>query len=285
METKILVNRKPFDGKRPITLDDKVILELIVKDRNKIIFTVDAKKNIQVLEPITYHPNGSLYQVEVETRLGYDNNKPFIITHYPKNQIRIMKRHMNQLIMEEISIISQYGKLFIVEQETRNEEIARDGMEIVVPELRWSSLDKILTKDTKKEGDHKLRIEPWLLRVTHKVPRKKDLSIPSIPYLGEKQGLVLWYNYGSGAGCIITRFGNAKIRWVNSPIRTSGMQGLTEGEIVEFNKLGNLKKGNTAFKAEILGTVTIVELKEDKKMKPEDFLQTIEKQEGTPATA
>lgn len=264
--TQILRNGELVENtKGQVTLDDEIALEIAIGDKNKYVFVVDRDKNIQVLKPTRTLPRGeNVYHLDVRTHHGNVGENEFVYTRYPENGLRVLERHGSRVLITEFSVISQYGKLFLVEQPTHYEELARDGAKILVPNLKWSSLDDLLTSDAKEGNEHRLGIEPARLRKPGEIPARKKALIPE---LGNKQGYVLWYNAAMGSGCVYTRNGQARIWWPNTPIdrEAGGMRTLNEGEIILYPRLREVVRPDTTFRLEIVGEVTVIKPEEQKK--------------------
>lgn len=273
--------------KGPIIMDDSIALEIALGDKNKYVFVVDQSKNISVLKPIrTISRSGeNVYHIDVKTHHWNIREDEFIYTRYPENGLRVLERHGSHILITEFSVISQYGELFLVEQPTHYEELARDGAKILVPNLNWKALDDLLTEDVKGGAEHRLGIEPARLRKPADIPAKnKDL----IPEFGNKQGYVLWYNAAMGSGCVITRSGQARIWWPNTPFDCkTGMKTLSKGDIIQYDRLKEIDRPNTKFRLEIVGEVKVVELPKEEKpdlpLKTEDHRPLPEK--GAPTSA
>ncbi len=263
MKTRLLKNGLPFDGKS-LKLEDKLALEVQLFDRFKIMVSVDKQKNIHVLQPIRAEGKENLYHIDIATQLAHVEGMPFVCTKYPQNNLRIVVRDGRNIVMTEIAVVAHYGELFITEQEVRREEIGIHWGTLMVPELNWPALDKLINEDT--AGARKLGITKpeQNLRPVYKIPVKPEAKIPK---LGNNQAFVLWYNRAMGWGAVMTNLGQARIHWHNTPInKTDGMRGFDGGEIIEFRNLKEVNNKNTKFKAEITGEVKVVDLpKEEEK--------------------
>jgi cold shock CspA family protein len=284
MKLKLLKNGLPFDG-RDLKMEDKLSLEVQLFDQFKIVVRVDHQKNIHILKPIRSDNKDSVYRLEIATQLTYVDGVPFIYTKYPQNNLRIVARDGRNIVMTEIAVVAHYGELFITEQEVRREEIGLDWGTLVVPELNWPALDKLINEDT--AGARKLGITKpeQNLRPVHKIPTKPEVKIPK---LGNNQAFVLWYNRAMGWGTVMTKIGQARIHWHNTPInKLDGMRGLDGGELLEFPRLKEINSPNTKFRLEIVGEVKVIELPKEEKpdlpLKTEDRKPLPEKE--APATA
>ncbi|HRY36719.1 MAG TPA: hypothetical protein P5230_02450 [Candidatus Magasanikbacteria bacterium] len=257
MKTQILKNGALIgDGQEKLTMDDKIALEICLGDRRKYVCIVDWQKNITVLKPTRKTPQWeSIYHLDIDTFLGRIGEKSFVHTKYPQNGLRVLERQGNKILITEFSVISQHGQIFLVDQQSHFEEIASEGSSVVVPNLKWESLDKILTNDAKEGGENRFGIELRQLRKVKDVPPRKK---PVIPELGENQAIVLWYNAAMGSGCAMTNHGQARIWWPNTPITKDGIRMLVEGEIVEFSRLKQIDRSDTNFRLEIIGEVRVV---------------------------
>lgn len=280
LRTQILRNEELVEktmGK--ITMDDKIVLEIALGDKNKYVFVVNYEKNITVLTPTrTLKTGESVYRLEIETHLGRVSERNFVYTKYPQNGLRILERRGFNILVTEVSVISQFGELFIAEQETQYEEIARENGKISVPNLKWSALDSLLNEDLQ---ERRLKIEPGLLRRPGFVPPRKKLIVPE---LGENQGFVLWYNRAMGSGCVATQQGQARIWWPNTPKDENGMRSLSEGQLIAFSRLKELNRTDTNFRLEIIGETRLVDFSEVKtKTVPPVLVNSPEKSTGATA--
>lgn len=251
-----------FDGEM-LTPDSDGYLGLLCPDAEFVVkigvgpgtwihgFMVDGKKNVK---PAKNHvqnlESGKLYRFKVPFRQGETTGE--YSTVYPDNNLRLAQFRVDQpdfletgaVQLWEVAVVTQHGKLFLTEQATYHVACYEDrGQTVVYPQFgNWPQVNDYLVP----------LLPPGLTlrRLSSFQPNGHQADTPR--NLGDKEGVVQWFNLAQGIGALSTRQGGVLVHWRQVLPRPRRAY-LEQGEPVRFTALRKPSSSRTTFKLEAVG--------------------------------
>jgi hypothetical protein len=178
-----------------------------------------------------------------------------LTTKWPQNTVWIAKREQTAVSVACFSLVVQYGRFFIVVEETQKFEAYLLDGQAVFPSCSWQELNaKILSAFANPDG-YGINL-PSLEKYCQ--PLAFDPSI-----LQANQAWVDWYNVCKGYGAVILRDGRkARVHWQNiKPTKRKELIRLRSGDLISYKHIAepNMTTANgTKFEWEIYGVALAV---------------------------
>ncbi len=244
------------DGYISGSLADKVAIHVAIPRESKFYaFIVDNKKNVALSRDRT-KGNGPLKISQVVVPVEWSERYQVFTTRFPHNNIRMMQLESDGYIaLWRVSLISQNGNFFLAAEITHGANCYRDDGKVVCPDLKWDSLNVVLT--SLMSADMIDRLPDINESASEYIPPPEVAKESVGKAYAPGTARVVWWSTAEGYGRLITPKGNARVYWkqVSRP-DNSRRAYLKVGELVTYTEIRepeHVMPHGTKFKLEAYG--------------------------------